>query len=357
MLGPEQVNFAVRPTPIFLEGTVSIDITEDVARDLSLRDGQIVRAVVGMRGEELRLSIGNRELVIGNRDLATVIGEQLKTGDKIDLRVTNNSTLLQPLVSPSVTSALATPGSRLMSLLFRPVQDSSLTQLFSPQSPFPSLQQIAEGENSRWLAQLIQSMARLSPEAVKRALIASGLFTEARIGRQLLAPMDLKQILKSILKAQPPQSIIARDLESAVDEIESRQVESLQAQQNRALSYSFVLPFNDANPVQIEFQRDSGGDDQADADWVINLHTDSLVLGELWLKTTLKSSLRLDMEMWAARSDVAKLARSGSGELHRQLEEFGLALGKMTVHHARRPLAGIGDAKPLRPGGVVDVIT
>ena len=49
MLGPEQVNFAVRPTPIFLEGTVSIDITEDVARDLSLRDGQIVRAVRSYR--------------------------------------------------------------------------------------------------------------------------------------------------------------------------------------------------------------------------------------------------------------------------------------------------------------------
>ncbi|MAH74024.1 MAG: hypothetical protein CBC09_08035 [Cellvibrionales bacterium TMED49] len=357
MLGPEQVNFAVRPTPIFLEGTVSIDITEDVARDLSLRDGQIVRAVVGMRGEELRLSIGTRELVIGNRDLATVIGEQLKTGDRIDLRVTNNSTILQPLVSPGVGSAMASPGSRLMSLLFRPPQDSSLTQLFSPQSPLPGLQQIAEGENSRWLAQLIQSMARLSPEAVKRALIASGLFTEARISRQLLVPMDLKQILKSILRAQPSPSIIAGELESAVDEIEMRQVESLQAQQNRALSYSFLLPFNDANPVQIEFQRDPVGDDEKNADWVINLHTDSSVLGELWLKTTLKSSLRLDMEMWAARSDVAKLARSGSGELHRQLEEFGLALGKMTVHHARRPLAGISDEKPLGPGGVVDVIT
>jgi hypothetical protein len=36
------------------------------------------------------------------------------------------------------------------------------------------------------------------------------------------------------------------------------------------------------------------------------------------------------------------------------MEEFGLALGKMTVHHARRPLAGV---QTIGPGGVVDIIT
>jgi hypothetical protein len=33
---------------------------------------------------------------------------------------------------------------------------------------------------------------------------------------------------------------------------------------------------------------------------------------------------------------------------------LGRALGKMPVHHARRPLAGV---QTIGPGGVVDIIT
>ena len=241
-----------------------------------------------------------------------------------------------------------------MSLLFRPPQASAVSSLLMSDGQAPALQQLAQGDNARWLSQLMQTMARLSPADVKRALLASGLFTEGRLASQLAANFDLKQLLKSILRAQPPQSALGRDVESAIDEIEGRQVESLQAQQNRSISYSFLMPFLDANPVQVKFERGRHQDDDKDPDWIINLHTDSRSMGELWLKTTFKPSLRLDMEMWAARADIARLARAGSSDLHHQMEEFGLALGKMTVHHARRPLAGTQDS---HPGGVVDITT
>ena len=348
MLGPEQVNLAVRPTPIFLEGVVAIQITEEVAKDLGLKDGQIVRGIFGYRGTVLRLSINNREL-------GGFVGSQFKAGDKLDLRVTNNGRALQPLAPMAQPQPLATPGERLMSLLFRPEQSSMVSRLLMPiGGQAPVLPQIAEGENARWLSQLMQSMARLSPAAVKRALSLSGLFSEGRLAGQLAANYDMKQLLKSLLRAQPLQSAIARDLESAIDEVESRQVESLQAQQNRSVSYSFLLPFLDANPVQVKFERGRRDDDASESDWVINLHTDSRTMGELWLKTTFKPSLRLDMEMWAERADIARAARAGSSDLHRQMEEFGLALGKMTVHHARRPLAGV---QTIGPGGVVDIVT
>ena len=349
MLGPEQINFPERPVPIFLEGKIPIHLTEEVARELGLRDGQIVRAVVGMRGEELRL-------IINSRELAGLTGNQLKVGETIDLRVSNNGRVLQPLapmatVSPDV---LASPGPRLLSLMFRPPQRSTISQILTAQGNNPGLQALAEGENARWLSQLINSMARLSPAAVKRALIASGLFTEGRVARQLPPRFDMKQLLKSILRSQSPQSVIAKDLESAVDEIESRQVESLQAQNNRSVSYTFHMPFSDANPVQVQFERGPRGEGDSDPDWVINLHTDTNTMGELWLKTTFKSSLRLDMEMWASRSETARLARLSSSELDKHLQEFGLALGKMTVHNAKRPLGGIQE---LPPGGVVDITT
>ena len=110
MLGPEQVNFPVRPTPIFLEGVVPINVSEEVAKDLGLRDGQIVRAVVGMREEELRL-------IINNRELTGLAGNQLKVGETLDLRVSNNGRLLQPLAAASaLPEVLASPGPRLLSL-------------------------------------------------------------------------------------------------------------------------------------------------------------------------------------------------------------------------------------------------
>lgn len=350
MLGPEQINLAVRPTPIFLEGLVSIQITEEAAKDLGLRDGQIVRGLIGMRGEELRL-------IINNREINWLVGSHLKVGDKVDLRVAINPRALQPLVTSAPPAPFAEPSQRLMSLLLRPPQSSPVIPLLMPDGRAPMLQQLAEGESARWLAQFMQSMAVLSPAQVRRALMVSGLFTEARVARQLGVPMDLKQILRIILRNTPPQSAMARELESAIDEIESRQVETLQSQSNRGLSYSFVLPFMDANPVQVQFERGASKDGDLDPDWVINLHTNSRILGELWLKTTYKPSLRLDMEVWAARADSARLARAGSSKLHHQLEVFGLALGKMTVHHARRPLAGSEVQKMMLPGGVVDITT
>ena len=348
MLGPEQVNFPVRPTPIFLEGVVPIHISEEVAKDLGLRDGQIVRAVVGMREEEMRL-------IINNRELAGLAGNQLKVGETLDLRVSNNGRLLQPLAAaPALPEVLASPGPRLLSLLFRPAGQSAVNQIFMPHGSNPGLQALVEGENARWLSQLIHSMARLSPVAVKRALMASGLFTEGRLARSLPPNFDLKQLLKTILRSQSPQSLIAQDIESAVDEIESRQLESLQAQNNRSVSYTFHMPFSDANPVQVQFERGPRQGEESEPDWVINLHTDSGKMGELWLKTTFKPSLRLDMEMWAARAEIAQLARSSSSQLDKLLQEFGLTLGKMTVHNANRPLGG---TQELRPGGMVDVST
>ena len=348
MLGPEQVNFPVRPTPIFLEGVVPINVSEEVAKDLGLRDGQIVRAVVGMREEELRL-------IINNRELTGLAGNQLKVGETLDLRVSNNGRLLQPLAAASpLPEVLASPGPRLLSLLFRPAGQSSVTQILMPHGSNSGLQALVEGENARWLSQLIHSMARLSPIAVKRALMTSGLFTEGRLARSLPPNFDLKQLLKTILRSQSPQSLIAQDIESAVDEIESRQLESLQAQNNRSVSYTFHMPFSDANPVQVQFERGPRQGEESEPDWVINLHTDSGTMGELWLKTTFKPSLRLDMEMWAARAEIAQLARSSSSQLDKQLQEFGLTLGKMTVHNANRPLGG---TQELRPGGMVDVST
>ena len=46
MLGPEQVNLSVKPTPVFMEGAPALKLSSVLARELGLADNQIIKAVV-----------------------------------------------------------------------------------------------------------------------------------------------------------------------------------------------------------------------------------------------------------------------------------------------------------------------
>lgn len=352
MLGPEQLNFVSKPTPIFLEGLVAIRVSEQLARDLGLRDNQVIRGVIENRGDLLKLILNNREI-----DWAG--SKRFKPGDRIDFRVESSvyGRTLKPISNAPLPAAepVAAPSARLLSLLYRPAEPQAVTELLRPATLSALLTQLGAGDHNQRLNHLIQSMARLTPEMIKAALVQSGLFGEFLLGTQNHSGPDLKQWLRSLLRvAAQSQSQLSIDLERAIDHLESRQVESLQAQQNRELSYSFTLPFVDANPVEVQFERGSSGAEQGEADWVINLHTDSAELGELWLKTTLRSDNSLEMIMWAERSHVAHIAREATTELEYELQSFGLQLHKITVLNASRPSL---DAELSGPGHVVDVRT
>ena len=52
MLGPELINLAVRPTPIFLEGSPSLRIDQPGPRELGLANFQVVQGLVSIeRGQ------------------------------------------------------------------------------------------------------------------------------------------------------------------------------------------------------------------------------------------------------------------------------------------------------------------
>ena len=102
MLGPEQINVAQRPTPIFLEGTAPVRITEEVALQLGLKDSQTVRAVIENRGDLLRL-------IMNQRDMNWTSASRFKPGDKINLRVSFSSggVILTPVSGAGAQSVSA----------------------------------------------------------------------------------------------------------------------------------------------------------------------------------------------------------------------------------------------------------
>jgi len=87
---------------------------------------------------------------------------------------------------------------------------------------------------------------------------------------------------------------------------------------------------------------------------VINLHTETDSLGELWLKTTLKANSQLEMILWADQPGSVDIARTASADLKGRLRDFGLELTKLTLLDARRPSI---DSALSGPGQVVDVRT
>ncbi len=356
MLGPEQLNFSTRPTPIFLEGVVAVRVSEQMAKNLGLRDNQIIRGVVENRSGLLKLMFNNYEL-------DWPANKRFKAGDSIDFRYESSvygrslraiSPSPAPPASAAPITSLGSASPRLLSLLYRPDQTSLLSQLFKPDALALLLAQASSLPAQQSLGALSQSMAVLSADAVKNALLNSGLFGEYLLASQSPPRPDLKQLLRNLLRNMPLQAAAAVDVEMAIDEIESRQLESLQAQQNREVSYHFLLPFGDANPVEVHLERGAISPEQDDPEWVINLHTESDTLGELWLKTTLNRASSVEMIMWIPRPDIAKVAQAASSELEYELQAFGLALTKLSILNASRPSL---DADLSGPGQVVDVRT
>ena len=358
MLGPEQINVSPRPPPVPMEGIAAARVSEQVAKAIGLKDNQIVRGIIEDRGGLLKLVLNNRELDWDG-------SKRFKPGDRIDFRVESSiyGRSLRPVTGGEVkvaSAAIPVPPAlgaspRLLSLLYRPVQPSTINQLFRPQTMAPFIDQLAAANARQSADQLIASMQRITPDAVRSGLLSSGLFGEYMLMQQGASRPDIKQFLRSLLKATAPnQTRVITELTSAIDEIESRQIEGLQAQQNREVSYHFVLPFFDANPVSVHIEREANYADDGEADWVINLHTETDSLGELWLKTTLKVNSKIEMIFWADRPGAVDIARAASADLKRRLRDFGLELSKLTLLDARRPSI---DSSLSGPGQVVDVRT
>ena len=358
MLGPEQLNISSRPPPVPMEGIAAVRVSEQAAKALGLKDNQVVRGVIEDRG-------GLLKLVLNNRELDWDASKRFKPGERIDFRVESAiyGRSLKPILSGEVKVASAFSavppalGSspRLLSLLYRPVQASIMNHFFRPQTLMPFINQLGAADAKQAAGQLLGSMQRITPDIVRNGLLSSGLFGEFLLMQQGAARPDMKQFLRNLLKTTSPnQARTISELSQAIDEIESHQIEGLQAQQSREVSYHFLLPFFDANPVAVHIEREANYGEEGEMDWVINLHTETESLGELWLKTTLKASEAIEMILWADQPGTVDIARSASTNLVEQLKGYGLELSKLTLLDARRPTI---DPKLSGPGQVVDVRT
>jgi hypothetical protein len=354
--------------PIYLEGRL-IPVPDVTGRELGLSANQVVRALVEMRGESLVLLVNGRALELGAQT-------RYRPGDALWLRLVDLpqgglafkqvqapagqsqgqaptasvAAGAAPVISPAVSSLFAHPAnlSGLAMLLSGSGALAGLVNSLRPSASLGPLGILFQGR---------PSMARLSPEAVKNALKASGLFTESRLAGGQGVQSDLKLALREALfrMAQMPKLAdgLRQATQSAVREIESSQADALAAAAQRELSYGFVIPFKDADPVLVQFFRPPRSPEQPDPPYTINLHASNSDLGEVWMKTVVSGSRALDMVMWAERTDIAQRAQKAAPELREDLEAAGLTVHSFLVVPGRRPPEPspvIGEA----PGAVFD---
>lgn len=346
---------------------LQLEVTQ--AREMGLRDGQIIQGSMELRGESLKLLL-NGQLI----DVPP--GFRFRPGDPvwlkaqsrpggwwlrlIDARRAAAATHPSTAGHQETSSATDLPPkpltpSRLQTLLLRPPMSPTLMSLFEPKEIAVLLKAAANQELVHQFVQMRLSMGSLSAGALQSAVQSSGLWLESMLARGLASSVpDVKTLLRRLIRALGERdSPHTASLQRAIDDIEAAQVESLSAQSRGELAFGLVLPFANSNPVDIEFFRSSLKRNQKEAPpFIVNIHTDHHTLGELWLKISIVSRSQIDVLVWAIKPATAERARQKVSQLSKALRESGLNLGLFRVFNSARPSVPTGSSPP---GAMLDV--
>ena len=354
ILGPEGVHAVPRVAPIHTEMR-TVFVEAPVARQLGLHDGQVVQAVAAMRSDQLKL-------VLNEHSFNVPLFPYIKEGDLVQLRaqlLPTGKWALQLLHTGSFAgteAAQAAMPTRLNTLLFQPGGFPSLLALLRPgvlESMVPPIQDA--GELKKRISAQRLSMGSLQPQALKRLILGHAKSSEASLADGEPVADNTKVLLRLLMaeRAEEQDGDSEQSLHHALDELEAAQVQSAQNLHKGDLNLALVIPFRDADPVELHFEQKGSKPGQPNNPLVVNMHTQSRVLGEVWLKTTISHSSQVDLTMWALKKDIADLAKFNASDLTDELESAGLRMGSFQVYNAPRPDA-IEDHPPTEHGSLVD---
>ena len=360
VLGLDQITTAAKPVLPVMDAN-PLRVSEPVARDLGLRDGEVVKGTVEADGSALKL-------VLKGLPIELPPGRGLVAGDTPTFRVIEspNGLLLQqvqvlPAAAPTAAPAAAAAALNapapvlpptILSMLVHPLSSPALTQLFSGGLMAGALAAANVPELAALFRKARPSMARLTPDSLRGAVADSGLFAESALASgKLPQEYDIKQLLRRLLKTTAGNPAITDTVERAIEDIESSQLQAVQAQTQGDLMLNLVIPFVDANPVRLMFFRPAPSPEQPDPPYTVNVHSRNDVLGEVWLKTAITAKTQIDLTMWALLPEVAAAAGKASHALGQELEKAGLRMKSFVVYNsARRDPER--DAAP--PGSVIN---
>ena len=374
MIAPDAIGPLARYAALVAEVPV-IRLAEPDARALGLRDGQVVQALVQSQGDSLFFDLGGRKFDI------PAAWQRVAPGDPRWFRVgkQGEAFVLRPIADPSAgggiqgASSLSATGAaapasggapsaaiaettaplspRMLEILSRPSGLSALADILAPGRLEAALISAGAPELARALVAARLRSDALSPQAVQRAVAQSGVWGEAMLasGRQV-SQLDLKALLRQISRVLGARSASAgAEVDDAINDIERKQIESIQQSTDGRFVFSAMLPFGDAPPALLRFERHSRGDERGEGGYTIDLHINPPRTGDLWMKTVVVGT-RVDVTVWASRKDIASVVSAASGQLEGDLREAGLLLRAFHVLEGVRPAIADSVERPRTSG-------
>ena len=387
MLGAESVLGAMRATPVQLDMRPHW-IETSMAEQLGLQDGQVVQALVERKDGRVRLWLKDFSFDLPN-------GWVLKDGDKPFLRVSLNpggwGLLIQnPTDLPAATDkanvalsglggkgaagavsgagfvaadAVASPtatSNRLNTLVFQPPGFAAFRQLLQMiDMRAPQIAQLTMGQSDvlARLSGLGLSMGQLQPLGLRKALAPYFRSVESQLSQRQKVEDEprslIRQLLGSLGEEDTGASVngLSEDLHKALNELEAAQLQSAIDLNRGELNLRLMLPFSDADPVELHFQRPPRQPGDENPPLSVDIHSQSRLLGEVWLHTLIKAGHQVELTMWALREEVAQQARAHATELVMELGAAGLELQQFQIYNSPRP--GTDAARPAPQRGLV----
>ena len=387
MLGAESVLGAMRATPVQLDMRPHW-IETSMAEQLGLQDGQVVQALVEKKDGRVRLWLKDFSFDLPN-------GWVLKDGDKPFLRASVNpggwGLLIQNptdlsaatdkanvalsglggkgaagavsgagfIAADAVANSTAT-SNRLNTLVFQPPGFAAFRQLLQMiDMRAPQIAQLTMGQSDvlARLSGMGLSMGQLQPLGLRKALAPYFRSVENQLSQRQKVEDEPRSLIRQLLGSLGEEDTgaavngLSEDLHKALNELEAAQLQSAIDLNRGELNLRLMLPFSDADPVELHFQRPPRQPGDENPPLSVDIHSQSRRLGEVWLHTLIKAGHQVELTMWALREEVAQQARMHATELVMELGAAGLELQQFQIYNSPRP--GTDPTRPAPQRGLV----
>ncbi|MDP5364000.1 MAG: flagellar hook-length control protein FliK [Litorivicinaceae bacterium] len=336
MLIPDISPAIPRPVaPDALPSTVQVRLP--AADELGLRPGQVIQGLIASSGEKMALTLNQQSIPlppgrwlegpVQARVIATAQGMalQLIPEGARQAAVSASGTL-----SPALAQTLGRVG-----VGSRPV----LSQFFSPGGLLSAIVQEFP-QLSRQLSQFQARSDQITGAVIAQQFQRNGLMLEGRLAQGVqLNQEQLKPWLRQLLQLLPSQHRLRSVVESAVMDLDAIQLEAAIQPNARDGHLAALLLWTDQAPVELTIERRE--EERAEGMrvvWMVDLHTDVVELGGLWLSSRYDGH-QLDLTMWADRPDTVALARTNLTDLRAELQSHELRVGEMVVLAGPRPVS------------------
>ena len=327
MLGPEQVNLSIKPTPVFMEGAPALKLSSALARELGLADNQIIKGVVVASKSSFFLTLpeSNRRLQLSSH-FAKLAGQQvslkvtlLGAGDSILRLAQLDGILPSPGLKPSKSINTESPilssrsPIRELSLL---LQNNALIKSVASQVDTQFLHTYPPGLRVALIKALIAQSGSMGSKS-------SGL---GRVGH------SLAYFLRQALKVD-----LGSDTKGVTELLEALEGRTSRAHATRADALAFeCLSVANECPLDIHCRRETVAGEKDVYCWNIDIHLIMPGNRDVWLSIKHQLPNVIGLQAWIPDDELFSKAMASQDFLNHQLDEFDVSLDGLELYNKER---------------------